>query len=185
MNFLEELAKEWYEYQGFWVRTNVKVDHQEMDVLAYNGETRQLVHIETGKDALSWAEFERRLRKKFSFTHERYEDVLRSRISKVVKIAVAGWAVKSQRVWKTRVDDIEVVRLREFVARIASELAGKIEPAQKWIPESYPLLHTIQWLQWSGDVLKERSLEELLAGVTPSNLHEEVDWGPVRGGEAW
>jgi antitoxin MazE len=28
-------------------------------------------------------------------------------------------------------------------------------------------------------------LEGLLAGVTPDNLHGEVDWGGVRGREAW
>ena len=29
------------------------------------------------------------------------------------------------------------------------------------------------------------SLEELLAGVRPSNLHREVDWGPPAGKEVW
>jgi antitoxin MazE len=29
------------------------------------------------------------------------------------------------------------------------------------------------------------SLEELLSGVTESNLHDEVDTGPAQGSEAW
>jgi antitoxin MazE len=29
------------------------------------------------------------------------------------------------------------------------------------------------------------SLDELLAGVTESNLHDEVDTGPAQGSEAW
>jgi antitoxin MazE len=29
------------------------------------------------------------------------------------------------------------------------------------------------------------SLEELLAGVTESNLHDEVDTGPAQGSETW
>ena len=29
------------------------------------------------------------------------------------------------------------------------------------------------------------TLEELLGGVRPSNLHREVDWGPPLGKEAW
>lgn len=29
------------------------------------------------------------------------------------------------------------------------------------------------------------SLEELVAGITPENRHDEVDWGPPRGREAW
>ncbi|MFI5351954.1 MAG: hypothetical protein ACHQZS_03250 [Candidatus Binatales bacterium] len=33
--------------------------------------------------------------------------------------------------------------------------------------------------------VREYSLEQLLAGITPSNLHGESDWGPRRGREAW
>ena len=29
------------------------------------------------------------------------------------------------------------------------------------------------------------TLEELLAGVTPGNLHSETDWGKAQGKEAW
>lgn len=29
------------------------------------------------------------------------------------------------------------------------------------------------------------ALEELLAGITPENLHEETDWGPPAGKEFW
>lgn len=29
------------------------------------------------------------------------------------------------------------------------------------------------------------TLEELLAGITPENLHGEIDWGPPVGRETW
>ncbi len=29
------------------------------------------------------------------------------------------------------------------------------------------------------------SLDELVAGITPENRHEETDWGPAQGGEGW
>ena len=32
---------------------------------------------------------------------------------------------------------------------------------------------------------KKFTLDELLAGVTPENIHQEFDWGPVQGKEAW
>ena len=32
---------------------------------------------------------------------------------------------------------------------------------------------------------KVYSLEELVAGITPENLHEETDWGPAVGRETW
>jgi antitoxin MazE len=32
---------------------------------------------------------------------------------------------------------------------------------------------------------KEFSLDELLSQITPENLHEETDWGPIVGRETW
>ncbi len=32
---------------------------------------------------------------------------------------------------------------------------------------------------------KKFSLDELLAGVTPENVHSAYDWGPAQGKEAW
>lgn len=32
---------------------------------------------------------------------------------------------------------------------------------------------------------RARSLDELLEGVTPDVVHDEVDWGEPRGNEAW
>ena len=34
-------------------------------------------------------------------------------------------------------------------------------------------------------VSKKFTLEELLACVTPNNLHGEIDWGKAQGNEAW
>jgi hypothetical protein len=61
MNFLEQLVGEWYSYQGYYVRTNVMVGPRdaggyegELDVVAFHPETREIVHVETSMDALSW-----------------------------------------------------------------------------------------------------------------------------------
>jgi antitoxin MazE len=32
---------------------------------------------------------------------------------------------------------------------------------------------------------KKPTLEELVAKITPENVHEEVNWGPARGKEFW
>ena len=36
-------------------------------------------------------------------------------------------------------------------------------------------------------VLRKRTydLETMLSQITPENLHNEADWGPARGAEAW
>lgn len=31
----------------------------------------------------------------------------------------------------------------------------------------------------------EETLEQLLAGITEENRHEEIDWGPPVGNEVW
>lgn len=36
-----------------------------------------------------------------------------------------------------------------------------------------------------GPVRPKYSLEELLEGITPENLHPETDWGPPVGKEVW
>lgn len=34
-------------------------------------------------------------------------------------------------------------------------------------------------------VVDDPTLEELLAGITPDNIHAEFDWGPAVGKEIW
>jgi len=72
INFLEQLVAEWYEYQGYFIRRNVKVGKRtkggyecELDVVAFHPETKHLLHIEPSTDAGSWKERERRYAKKF------------------------------------------------------------------------------------------------------------------------
>lgn len=57
-NYLEQLAAEWYEYQGYFVRRNIRVGLRkqggyegELDVVAFHPGRVALVHIETSMDA--------------------------------------------------------------------------------------------------------------------------------------
>jgi hypothetical protein len=72
-NFLEQLVAEWYEYRGFFVRRNVNVGKRpqgghagELDVVAFHPHQKQLVHIETSMDALSWKKREVNFTRKFN-----------------------------------------------------------------------------------------------------------------------
>ena len=54
MNFLEQVVAEWFSYEGYFVKTNIKFGKLprggftgEMDVVAFHPKTRELVHIET------------------------------------------------------------------------------------------------------------------------------------------
>ena len=82
MNFLEQLVAEWYAYQGFFVRTNIKFGKRprggyegEMDVVAFEPKERVLVHIETSGDADSWTVRRKRFEKKFRAAEKHYRDV--------------------------------------------------------------------------------------------------------------
>jgi hypothetical protein len=72
VNFLEQLVAEWYEFQGYFVRRNVRVGPRprgghagELDVVAFHPGKNHLVHVEPSMDALGWAEREQRYKKKF------------------------------------------------------------------------------------------------------------------------
>ncbi len=61
MNFLESLVAEWYEYTGYFVRTNPRVRKLpgggwgvELDVLAFSPADGRLLHIEVSGDPGSW-----------------------------------------------------------------------------------------------------------------------------------
>lgn len=152
MNFLESLAAEWYGYNGYFVRSNVRTNKlpqggygAELDVLAYSPTEKELVHIETSSDALVWPEREKRMRKKFRLPHEVYEKVFNVKVEKVRKIAVCGFSYQSNGL---RWSDIEVKTVREFICEIWEALSA-IDYMRKCVPESYPLLRAIQMSAWA------------------------------------
>jgi hypothetical protein len=152
MNFLEQLASEWYEYSGYFVRTNVKARRlphggwgMEVDVLAYEPHTKLLLHIEPTSDADSWPERKKRfLTKKFILSHGEYEEIVGAQISKVRKIAIVGYGhyAKVDLNWG---DDIEVVLIPLFIKQIATKLKGQ-HPAKEAVPEGYPILRGMQMM---------------------------------------
>jgi antitoxin MazE len=40
-------------------------------------------------------------------------------------------------------------------------------------------------IEKASNALDEPTLEELIAGITPDNRHEAIDWGPPVGKEIW
>jgi len=61
MNFLEELAAEYYERQEYFVKKNIKTGilpsggyKGEMDVIAFHPVKKELIHLEVTNDAGAW-----------------------------------------------------------------------------------------------------------------------------------
>lgn len=150
MTFLEQLVAEWYEYGGYFVRSNVRARKRakggfdvELDVLAYDLSNNTLLHVETSGDADSWAERKRRfLTKKFILTRGEYEAILGHKVSKIRKIAIVGYArsAKANLKWG---QNIEVVVIPDFMKQIAEKLRSQ-RPAHEAVPEGFPLLRAMQ-----------------------------------------
>jgi hypothetical protein len=150
MNFLEQLAAEWFEYSGYFVRTNVKARKRaaggwdmELDVLAYQPSNQSLLHIETSGDADSWVERKKRfLEKKFVLDRTEYEEMLGSPIKEVRRLAIVSWAAttKADLDWG---EGVEVLTIPTFLAQITNILKDR-DFMSEAVPEGYPILRTIQ-----------------------------------------
>jgi len=154
MNFLEEIAAEWYEYSGYFVRSNIKTLKREkggwdgeIDVLAFHPGDKELIHVETSGDAAPWpARKDRFLNKKFVYGHKDYERIVGAGISEVQKIAVVGYCRMTEFSLDWR-DDIEVFLVPKFLQMIADDLRNK-NLMRQGVPEGYPLLRTIQMITY-------------------------------------
>jgi len=81
MNFLEQIAAEWYQYKGYFVRTNIRFGRNagghgghigEMDVVAYEPNSEEFIHLEASMDALGWAERKEIFEEKFTKARKYY-----------------------------------------------------------------------------------------------------------------
>ena len=150
MTFLEQLVAEWYEYEGYFVRSNVRTRKRakggfdvELDVLAYDLSNNTLLHVETSGDADSWAERKRKfLTKKFILTREEYEAIIGRKVNKIRKIAIVAYArsTKANLNWG---QDIEVVLIPDFMKQIAEKLRSQ-HPTREAVPEGFPILRAVQ-----------------------------------------
>lgn len=100
MNFLESLVAEWYEYNGYFVRTNPRTRKRlkggwdvELDVLVYSPADQSLIHVETSGDTNSWPERKNRfLKKKFILSRQEYESLIDFKVGDIKKVAIVGWS---------------------------------------------------------------------------------------------
>ncbi|MEW6617628.1 MAG: hypothetical protein AB1333_04410 [Patescibacteria group bacterium] len=164
MNFLEQLAAEWYEYSGYFVRTNIKFGPRarggyfgEIDVVGYKSETREFIHVETSTDSDSWKKREVKFKRKFSTARRHYMEVFRFKDVDIrpIQIAIVGFNLKPSdktKSWKSSPPTgslygkikIEVIHIPKFLHDIYEKLKDK-DPQKDAIPESYPLLRAIQY----------------------------------------
>lgn len=151
MNHLEQLAAEWYEYQGYFVRRNVLVGKLssggwecELDVVAFHPAKMHLVHIEPTMDTHSWSKRESRYLKKFQ-AGRRYIPFMFAGMGapeSIDQIALLGLGSKKNH---QTLAGGKVMLISDLLAEVTDELKLK-RVETEIVPELFPLLRTIQFV---------------------------------------
>jgi hypothetical protein len=151
MNFLEQLTFEWYEYQGYFVRRNTLVGARktggfecELDVVAFHPVTGHIIHVEPSMDAHSWAERERRYKKKFEAGLKYIPSMIPGYKAGTYIEQVALFGL-SKRCKRKELAGGRVMVVSEFLKEIVKMLSTQ-RIASAVVPEQYPLLRTVQFM---------------------------------------
>lgn len=149
MNFLESVVAEWYEFSGYFVRSNIKFGRLahggwkgEADVLALRPLEGELIHVETSTDAATWAKRKERFRRKFEDAEAHYDEILGYEPISTQRIAVVSFNLSVPNYDFGM--GIEIWPIPRLFAEIDESLRGK-HPASEAIPEGFPLLRTLQY----------------------------------------
>lgn len=148
MDYLEKLVREWYEFQGYFVRQALSVGlgpegsyECELDVVAFHPLHCHVVQVEPSFDLLPFAERESQLRTKFDagkkYLHRLFGIAPRLHIEQIALIATP-MAPTHRTIGGGR-----VARLAELVTDIVQrfeELGAAGEP----VSDQWPLIRTLQ-----------------------------------------
>jgi hypothetical protein len=152
MNFLEQLVGEWYEYQGYFVRKNIRFGRRkaggwtgEIDVLAiYPERPGELTHIETSMDADSWSQRIQRFSRKCNDAKSHLEEILPIQFHIVRQVAVV--LNNPSPATKDKLGDLpfEIKSIPDLIFEITKVLQNK-DPLKETVPESFPILRALQF----------------------------------------
>lgn len=150
-NYLEQLIAEWYEYQGFFVRRNVLVGKRpkggyecELDVVAFHPHEQRLVHIEPPMDADSWAERERRYKKKFEAGRKHIPQLFKglNLPDEIEQIAVLVFASKTNH---ATLGGGRLMLIDELIVEIFADLKHRTIASHP-VPEHLMVLRSFQFV---------------------------------------
>lgn len=157
-NYLERLVAEWYEYQGYFVRRNVRVGKLprggyecELDVVAFNPSEQHLVQVEPSMDADSWATREKRFSKKFAAGRKYIGDIFQGFDIPAHIEQIALLAVASKKNRQTLAGG-RILLAKELIAEILESLRSKGLMTEA-VPEHLPILRTLQLICEYRDVV--------------------------------
>jgi len=180
MNHLEQIVGEWYEFSGYFVRQNVLVGKRskggyegELDVVAFNPQTKHLVHIEPSLDADSWKRREQRFSNKF-ILGKKYIPELFSGIDMPSQIEQIALLVFASNVNHKYIGGELVATAAEFYATVAQGLRDR-RISKEAVPEQYGLLRTVQHcLEYSTAMSGEVSSSNPFQSTLHSDTRDSI-----------
>ena len=155
MNHLETLTAEWLAYNGYFVRTAVKVGKRakggwdgELDVVGFYPAHRHFLHVECSIDAHTWEKREKTFERKFAIGREHARDLFSGMElpTALDQVVVHGYATAPDH--HRELGGGRLVTSQELTAEIITGI-----PATIWtnaVPENYPLLRTLQFAKMAG-----------------------------------
>lgn len=158
MTHLEQLIKEWFEFQGYFVRANLKVGKRErgghageLDIIAFHPVSKHLIHVEASIDPYNWEKRNNIFRGKFERGRRYFLEAFPwlDPDHKIEQWAVL-WASdeKNKTIGDGMGKVVPIRKLYEWIAAYIMEEVGSVH--KNPIPGEYPLLRTMQFtLQWA------------------------------------
>lgn len=149
MTHLEQLIAEFYDWQGYTIKRNIKVGKRakggwemELDVVAYHPTLNKLLHVEASLDAHSWVIREQRYIKKFTLG-EKY--ILTEVFTWLPPgTAIERIAIFPQVAGRNILAGAKLRSVDDFMLEIKTKVLNEKVMSKSAIPEQYPLLRTIQ-----------------------------------------
>ena len=149
MDYLQQLATEWYEYQGYFVHRDLWIGLEadgsyecELDAVAFHPLRRHLVQIETSFDLLDWKEKEQHFQRKFEagrkYLHRSFGAEPRVHFEQIALVIGNDDAPHT-------VAGAKVERLADLLAAIITQLQS-FAMAELPVPGQWPLLRTLQFV---------------------------------------
>lgn len=157
MNHLEALTEEWLAFNGYFTRSAVKVGKRlkggwdgELDVVGVHPQSGHFIHVECSTDAWTWAKREERFKRKLEMGRKHASEIfagfdLPTQLDQVVLLGYASAPDKHRIIGGGR-----LITSKELVAEIMNGVPPNM--ARSAIPESLPLVRTLQLAVMSGSI---------------------------------
>lgn len=151
MNHLETIIKEYCERKNYIVKNNIKVGRRklggwdmELDIIAYNPNTKDLLHIEPSIDDDSWEKREKRIKKKFDLGRKYiYTDIFPWLNEKDININQIAILINHPKE-KNELAGAKIIGIDEFIYKVKLDIIKTGKMSNNAISEIFPLLRTIQ-----------------------------------------